>query len=311
MDDFLFKHNEDTIININAVFRRQIRDIYEEKNLITKDSVYTMEHFKNIFLELYNQDKKSYQIYIQIMIADAYKILLYELRQNTIKESRMFSLNGITNFITSADDVLRFIKTKAGIFEDLIECSVAFDRMNLLGKKMVVQSIRDYDEKILKLSPLYAFDILEYGEKTTTDDFLNYYTETQKLSVGKTEVLIDNILFHMRHLYLFDQDNYLENIKEMGRVFYKWEKVSVDNKVIDDNSKVHEYLKIIEENDIKTLGEILLYDYNFLFYIITDFCLFETEHVMKVDEKIYSEDVVDKLINNKYPVSLKQIQKKK
>ena len=154
MNDFLFQYEDNCLLNINDIIRRQIRQAYERQNIVVKDNITTMEYFKKVFLSMYEEDKISYQIYIQNMLADTYKVLLHEIKQNTISNERIFSFDILRNFELNVDNIIHFIDTKAGIFEEMITCTIAFDKMNLLGKKTVVQNCRDYDKEIISISPL-------------------------------------------------------------------------------------------------------------------------------------------------------------
>ena len=312
MDEFLFEYKNDIILNINDVVRREIRKIYEKEILRKDNSFLVMEDFKTLFLRMYEEDRKSYNLYIQIMMADMYKMLVNELKQNTINESQLMSYSILNNFDLNPDNILSYINTSAGIFEEMIESSIAFENLNLLGRKTVVQNSRDYDVQITKISPLYVLDVLNYGEKTTTNELLQYYVKTLDLIITEPDLLVSNILSHMKHLYTFNQDNYLENVREMCKVFYKWRKFVLSRIEKDLDSTIIRYLKMIEEKNISDLGNTLIFDNDFLFQIIDDFCYFSSISQIKVENEYFTEDMVDKFIDNKFPSSLSSsVQKRK
>lgn len=304
MRDFLFQHKGDTILNINDVVRREIRNVYERAILLSDNPNSVIEEFKLMLLEMHEEDVNSYNLYVQVMIADLYKMLIHAMQQNTITETQLMSYSILNNFDLNAETMVSYIDTTAGIFEEMIESSVAFENLNLLGRKTVVQNSREYDSKIFSVSPLYALDVYNYGEKTTVNEFLDYYVKTLDLIITEPDMLVSNILSHMKHLYLFNQENYLENVREMGKVFYKWRKFVTDRDFNNMDYKIPNYLEKFEENNIKDLGDMLLYDNDFFIQLIDDFCYFGTINQIKVRDQYFTEAMVDKFIGNKLPSSL-------
>lgn len=304
MRDFLFQYKGDTVLNINDVVRREIRTVYERATLFKNNSNSVVEEFKSKFLKMYEEDIDSYNLYIQVMLADSYKMLIHAMKQNTITETQLMSYSILNNFDLNVENIRPYIDTTSGIFEEMIESSVSFENLNLLGRKTVVQNSREYDSKIFSVSPLYALDVYNYGEKTTANDFLDYYVKTLDLIITEPDMLVSNILSHMKHLYLFNYENYLENIRDMGKIFYKWRKFVCDRDFNEIDFKIPEYLRKIEENNIKDLGNILLFDNDFFFQLIDDFCYFSTITQIKVRDQYFTEAMVDKFIGNEIPSSL-------
>lgn len=304
MSDFIFKNGNDKILNLNNIIRRNIREVYEKQMLYVKDSTEVIEMFRNLFLDMYENDRLAYEIYMQVMLADTYKMLLQAFRQNTLSMEQLISFNIVNILIGTSQDVIPYIETGAAFFEEVVESSIAFDGLNLLGRKTVVQNSREYDKEIGYRSPLHTLDVLQYGKETTTDEFLEYYVHSLELVVTDPDVLVENIVDHMNHLYIFNPENYLENIKEMCRIFYKCQKFHAIMGEVALDSPTHQYLEYLETHAIEEIEQKFLRDKDFSVKVVDDFCYFKAIDGEKICNRYYTIDEIDDAMSDSLPTSL-------
>lgn len=303
--ELFFRYKDTEILNINDGIRKDIRKMYEELQLYRNTAV--MDTFKDRLLKMYKLDKKSYFLYIQVMLADAYKMLLHLFSQNTLSEEKLLVLNTLRYMDINVETILNYINADTVVFEEMISSSVAFDELNLLGRKTVVQNSREYDGEINAISSYHGLDILRYGKETTTNEFIQYYNEMLNLIVTEPSILIESIVSHMKHLYVFNRENYVENVKDMCKVFYKWRKF---NQCIGENEESEEislYLHLLEVENIDHIGQEFLCNGKFGFQVTNDFCCYTSCGGQRIKNKYFTEEEVDGFIEDKIPISLKKI----
>ena len=310
--ELFFQYKDSKILNINDGVRKDIRKMYEEMSIYSKSNNEVIDAFQNKLLKMHELDKKSYFLYTQVMLADTYKMLLQLSTQNTLSEEKLLVLNTLRCMDITVETILNYyITAETAVFEEMIDSSVAFDKLNLLGRKTVVQNSRGYDKEISIISPYHALDILRYGQKTTTNEFIQYYNETLDLIVTESDILIENIISHMKHLYIFNRDNYIENVRDMCRVFYKWRKF---NQCIGENEESEEislYLHLLEVENIDHISQEFLFNGKFGFQVANDFCYYTSYGGQRIKNKYFSEEEVDGFIKDKIPASLKKNKIKK
>lgn len=305
-----FIHNNQEIININDIMRREVTKLLEQTELETRDKYFAIEQLGSRLKEMYEISHPSFDIYVGTMLSTTYMMLVNQSKNNTMNEENLMTFNVIKNFISEPSEVIDYISSMSGVFEDMATYTVLFEKLNILGRKKVVQNSKEYQSEITQIFPLSIFDFLRYQTPTTTKDFIQYYVETLDLIVTNPDILVNDIKFHMKHLYLYDREAYLKNLKEMAIVFYKWVKYQ---KSIDEieNEELIECLKMIENNDEDKLCELSILDDRILFNIISEFCYHSTSSGIRIKQKFISEESVDEYIKDKIPESLKENKQKK
>lgn len=306
--EMFFMHNNQQIINLNDIIRRELTKLCEEIEVKTADKYLAIEQIGNALKEMYEISHPSFNLYVGTMISSTYMMLVNQIKNNTLNEENLMTFNIINYLMMDLSEVENYISTKAGVFEDLVTYTTSFEKLNILGKKAVVQNSKHYQSEIIKKSPLSVFDFLKY-EKSTTEDFIEYYEETLNLIVTNPNIIVDDIKFHMKHLYLYDRDAYLQNLKKMARVFFKW--VKYQNSIEEiENEELLKCLQIIENNDEDKLCELSILNDEILFNIINEFCYYSTNDGIRIRNKFISEEHVDAYIKDKIPESLKENKQK-
>ncbi len=305
MEMYFTNNNDEKIINFNDVTRREITKLYERTVLYTKDNYKAIEKIGESLLEIYDESEESFNYYIQTMISSTYMMFINQVKNNTLNEEDRISFNIIQYIISNPSEMKDYISSKAGIFEDLVNKTVLFEKLSILGRSTVVQDSQEYMQDIISLAPLSAFDFLRYTKAVKPQEFVKYYIETLDISITDPDIVVDNITNYMRHLYLFNRESYLDNLKEMAKVFYKWIKYQKSINEIDSEELIY-CLDIIESSDEDRLCELSILDNHILFNIIYEYCYHSTSGGISVKNKFIPEEDVDEFIKDKLPDSLKE-----
>lgn len=312
MKKFTFKYDGKEVLNINDVIRQAIRNLYEGATPLYSDSEVASEfvaYFRDILLEMYEEDISSFDWYTKSMLANTYMMLVQTMSQNTMNIYHLITYELFEENITS-EDLYNYIANDSTILDDMIKYTVEFDRLSILGKKMVVQNNKSYYAKLVQISPFCQLDIMQYGSETKVNDFLEYYTESLELFVLTPDMPVRDIEYHMRHLYLSDRKNYINNLQEMGNVFYKWTKFLRDtNEILDDC--LCQYLEIFEHDTIEKIGDFAISDAAFLFTIIDKFCYYSASNGIKIENQYITKEIIDICTELQLPDSLKVDYKQK
>lgn len=304
---YIFQYGNDKIINLNSVIRQNLDDLFFQYKIAYNDEV-AKEMIRSWIIDLYDYNYQIYYLYIQVLLSDAYKMYIYKLNNNILTDSEKAFLDIFDFYDMDFSQIINYIENSEILFNQMLECSMDFNSLSLLGKKTVVQHSRNYEGEINKIIPLYRLDVLEYGV-TNTNDLLNYYEDSLNNIVIDPYQLTENISFHMKHLYLYDKEQYLSVLQGICEVFYKWGKYNLIYHIheLSDADKVKEYLNIIENKSLEEIGEIVLRNQVFLLRIIDDFCYYE--NLKKYDEE-NEESKVNNMVKDYLPSSLKQKIKK-
>lgn len=306
--NFIFDNKK--IINTNNLKRIDILDKYSQGLIYGDDQYDIISNLQFILLDLYENDYESYLAYIEVLLLDLYRMLLYQLKQNRLSKNDAVLLELLLDNSITKENVIDSDEF-AELFTKMIESSIMFDGFDFLGRKLLMQSIQDYEKDIIKVAPSHIIDMLHYGGKTTTDNLLGYYIE-QMDDCLDISLIIMNMAIHLRQISIYDKQNYLNNIQDMTKVFYKWRKFKFFSGE-EISPKISTYLSEIENSNLEDLGNKLLVDNELFARIISDFCYFSIDNKQMIDNKMINEIEVNNYMNNKIPscLSEKAFQKNK
>lgn len=307
--ELFFEYKRNKLLNFNDLVRRELTKCYEIEILKNNDVELTISLIGNFLEQMSEIDYNSYELYASTMLATTKMMIHNMLKNNLATEEDLMTYNTINYLIPDSYELLKYISQKAGVLEDLVKYSIMFEKLNLLGRKRVVQNNKEEQRELVMISRFHVLDDLKYGTPIITKDFIDYYIEMLDVVIKDPDQAVYEIENYMKSLYLNDKDTYKKNLKEMGRVFYKWAKYQNSINELEDN-KIIENLSIIENKDEDELCEISITDNNMLFNIISGFCYHSINNGIKVKNNFISETFVDNYIKDKMPDSLKENKKK-
>jgi len=300
-------HKIQEALHINDNIRVEFSQFCNEAFAIGMDRKSIMDLFRIIFIQKYYMEPSNFKSFVQVITMDTYMMLLLDMKQNSlgIDDWRLYMY--ISSFISEPaklyEEIFNDIDQNTGFFQMMLDYSIYFEKLGILGKKTVVQSSRDCEEQITKLCPVYQLDVINYGLATTVEDFINYYNEAIESFVLPPDMIVKDIEYHMRHLYSFNRENYIDNLKQMAEGFYKWIKIQIDmNDFVDENLK--NYIELLENKTLEEICELSITNKNFLFHIIDFYCEYMISDEIVVRETHISRESLDEYMKDKIPVSL-------
>lgn len=301
--DINFILDNKVLINTNDLKRTDILDRYSQDLIYGYDQYDIISNLQFMLLELYEEDYESYLSYAEFLLLDLYRMLLYQLKQNRLSKNDAVLLELLLDNNITKENMVDF-PDFAELFLKMIETTLIFDSFDFLGRKLLMQSIQDYEKDIIKVAPSHIIDMLHYGGKTTINDLLNYYVEQVDDSLD-ISLIIMNMVIHLRQISIYDKENYLNNIQDITKTFYKWRKYKYFSGE-EITPKMSSYLSEIENSSLENLGNKLLVDNEFFARIISDFCYFSIESTQKINNKIIDELEVNRYMTNKIPTCLNE-----
>lgn len=114
----------------------------------------------------------------------------------------------------------------------------------------------------------------------------------------------------MRHLYSFNKENYMDNLRQMAEGFYKWIKIQIDMDDCD-NKELENYTKLLEDKNLDELCELSITDKMFLFHIIDFYCEYRISDGIVVRGIYILKDSLDDYMKDKIPESIRNKIKRK
>lgn len=307
-------HKMQEILHINDNIRSEMRRFSDEAFSIGIDRQGVMELFRVTFIDKYYRDFYSFKSFVQVMVADTYMMLLQDIKQNCLDSDDLFIYLLISNLMDNPsnfyEEIFKYIENKSAFFEVMVDYTICFEKLSILGKKNIVQSSRIREERITKLCPIYQIDVMNYGLATTVEDFIHYYNDTTENVVLTPDVIVKDIEYHMRHLYSFNRENYIDNLNQMAEGFYKWIKIQVDmNDYVDEN--LMNYIELLQNKTNEEICELSITDKKFLFHVIDCYCEYMVSDEIIVRGTYISKESLDEYMEDKIPISIRRKRQQK
>lgn len=243
-------------------------------------------------ITLLNLEKLNYEEYekiVSLMYSDYYKLDVF---MKFVDNKYIYKdLN-----INKSKLVEKSMKDEE-FLSKLIESSIVFDSLPIISKINVFEELFLLDEynNLLKISNLNLLDIITYQFNFNINDFKEYYKDyvMKNKSVNKNTFVSIFITNKLNEYEILNFDKYKIFILEFLRIYYKWN-IFIKNNFSKDfleKEDIH-YLKLIKENKMDDIFNLLSEDLNFLTTLIENYLFYSTS------QKMVSEDIVNEYFYN-------------
>ena len=190
---------------------------------------------QNLFILPFSLEKLplQYQIFYieieQVLFMDLYKQLRYQMRtQNLVDKD--FGLLPFVDGICDLASIHQTMVENPSFFLAAFSATCNFYEANALEKRAQVKSLSREDEKhLLEISPDFKKDLQMYDRPLALQDYYNYFDKVatfyEKRGLAYLEQTIEEqIGYFIQNLYLYDEENCVQNILELSTIDYIWSK---------------------------------------------------------------------------------------
>lgn len=232
------------IKNYNQEVRKKIEVVID--NMIIKFGCTVKEAasmYTNYIYNLENSSDKYIKIYrdllFSVLYLDGYKKYVFLQKRGLLCDTDIDILGEIFD-LEDFNDLQSEISANPYLLAKLVEASYEFSYMCGLGKRNFVRTLTaGENEKISKIAPVHALDLMTYCRKINLEDLIKhikgqkkYYTN--RLGIDFDSAIAMNVSGYLSEASLYDLDNETEDLlKELSILDYKISKYLI-GKVSDD-----------------------------------------------------------------------------
>lgn len=290
-ENFVYKFNESGF-SINEFIRE-----YEQR-------IYSMLDGRKL------NELKIYT-YTELMIAycDFVKIMSYKKRQNVATLDDYYYLCSMDNIETS-EDLLTEISVIPAFLEEILKSMYQFYMMSYLGRSNLFRNLSESENKYLsKITEFHTIEKEEYLDEVKLEDYLSHYKMKLKILENNNDVeilniehIIEEIRGFILNLSITNYENYLNNIKDLIIFYYEWTKYDCthEKNLLEEEISIKEdFVSQFESMTFEEMGNEILCDQDFLFFLIDFYCTNSTKKVMYYEDGRYVEySEVEKYVEN-------------
>lgn len=245
------------------------------------------EYESRVYAFLGNKKPDIFKIYayMEILVAysDFFKLMSIRKKENIATVDDYYYLCSIDN-IHNIDDLIMEVFIVPAFLEKILKSMYEFYMLSYLGRSNAYRSLTE-DEKIYlsNFSSLFDEEKEFYERDVELEDYLFHYKMKQKIiesnneiSVLDTEHIINEICGYIVNLSKYNYENYVNNIKDLLIFYYEWAKFDVmhEKTLIDEEIEGKEgFVSQFETSDFGEMGHDVLYDSNFLFFLVDFYCI--------------------------------------
>lgn len=290
---------------VNKKIRNMIKNDYDILNGLTGNSDFSkIILMNNIIDQRKSECKEDYVRYyttLSVLFSDLYKSLNLKKRLNilNVEDTIIFQiLNGYEDLNTFLDDCLNDPK----LLCRLVDSTLEFNELSILGKMNLMKSLNDNDILYLKkLCPTFSYDIKDYDKILTYEQYCKFFKNINMHHKNNYIDSIDTIKLitdYINNLGIIRKEEFNETVKNYYKFYDKF-CYYLDSKGLlsEDEKKTFDIIHGFSDENI----ELYIKNNNRILDILVGFNLFI--NCAKKGDKYYvesisfSEEDVDLLYN--------------
>ena len=282
---------------VNKKIRNMIKDNYDILNSITGNSDVSKIILINNIISLKDSDNKEdyikYYLSVSVLFSDLYKKLNLKKRLNILNEEDIIVFQILNNY-NNLDNFINDSSRDIGLLAQLIEATLDFNELSILGKMNLMKSLNE--EEVLYLNnicPTFYYDKDSYDKDFSCEQYYKFFKNINKnhrknhintinsiklitdyinnLGINRKEefkkivkeyyIFYDKVCGYLNSKYLLDEDE-----KKTFDIIHDFTVENIDlyvkkdNKILDVLVSFNIYMNEIKKDNKYCMGDIYFSD---------------------------------------------------